>query len=93
MGGFCVGITAGQAAGTSVVGAVIGFVVGYSGALIRPFLGFGLILISAVAFWHSYTVWFQPAPAQPPPLTEKEINAALTQLLDPATPTPGNDEL
>jgi hypothetical protein len=79
LGGCCIGHTTGEAAGTSVVGAVIGFVVGYAGALISPLLGFGLILVASIAFWHSYTVWARPAPPEPRPLTEEEVNAALTQ--------------
>jgi hypothetical protein len=80
LGGFCIGMTTGQAAGTSVVGAVIGFVVGYAGALISPLLGFGLILVSAAAFWHTYTVWAKPAPPKPPTLTVEESKAALKKL-------------
>ena len=92
LGGCCIGSTAGEAVGTSAVGAVIGFVIGYAGALISPLLGFGLILISAIAFWHSYTARFKAAPPEPRPLTEEEVNAALTQFKEAATPTPGNAE-
>ena len=69
LGGLCIGITMGQATGTSVVGALIGFVVGYVGAIISPVLGFALILISAVVFWHSYTMWAKPSSPKPLPVT------------------------
>jgi hypothetical protein len=86
LSGCCIGHTTGEAAGTSLVGAVIGFVVGYAGALMNPLLGFGLILISAIAFWHSYTVWAKPAPPAPPVtpvpriLTKEESRAELRKL-------------
>jgi hypothetical protein len=89
-----------------VVGAVIGFVVGYAGALISPLLGFGLILVSAVAFWQSYTAWRKPPPPpKPASPTIEEWKAAgkrrkarmnIERLLGPsATPssTPGKADL
>jgi hypothetical protein len=77
LGGCCLGRTSSEAFGTSLVGAVIGFVIGYAGALIKPLLGFGLILISAIVFWRSYTSWLKPAPPKEEALTSKGRDAIL----------------
>jgi hypothetical protein len=85
VGGFCIGSSAGG--GASLVGAIIGFVVGYASAFISPLLAFGLICVSAVAFWHSNTVR-HPVQTPEDPKTRREVKERLISIFEEPTATP-----